>query len=300
MHLSGQLSDWSIHDLLQIMQVTKKTGSLDIDGERRGRIHFRNGSVTGAELTGSRGSYAGEDRGTIADILYVLSTLDAGSFSIGSADGPDTVGLSVDEVVGDLDSLRHIEGEVVDAGLFEAAGIRMVKELEKPLTIDPEDWHVIVTLVQPFTFASLEAQVGRGTAVRLVHTLHRLGVADPIDEMDDEASLLGTVAGSVSAEPTWLERNASAPEPVVAETPSAPVEEPAADEPAAEEPAPEPEPVAAEPAAAEPAAAVAAAAEPAPEPDRHQTLGVSAPASTTLTDGVYDEIRRLRSKVAER
>jgi hypothetical protein len=27
--------------------------------------------------------------------------------------------------------------------------------------------------------------------------------------------------------------------------------------------------------------------------------GVAAPASTTLTDGVYDEIRRLRSKVAE-
>ena len=38
MHLSGQLTDWSIHDLLQIMQVTKKTGSLDIDGERQARI----------------------------------------------------------------------------------------------------------------------------------------------------------------------------------------------------------------------------------------------------------------------
>ncbi len=29
-------------------------------------------------------------------------------------------------------------------------------------------------------------------------------------------------------------------------------------------------------------------------------VGVSAPASTTLTDGVYDEIRRLRNKVSER
>ena len=52
MHLSGQLTDWSINDLLQIMQVTQKTGSLDIDGERRGRVHFRDGSVTGAELSG--------------------------------------------------------------------------------------------------------------------------------------------------------------------------------------------------------------------------------------------------------
>jgi hypothetical protein len=66
--------------------------------------------------------------------------------------------------------------------------------------------------------------------------------------------------------------------------------------------APAPEPAAAEP---EPVAA-----EPEPEPvavegetngsERHEPLGVSAPASTTLTDGVYDEIRRLRSKVSER
>jgi E3 ubiquitin-protein ligase DOA10 len=31
-----------------------------------------------------------------------------------------------------------------------------------------------------------------------------------------------------------------------------------------------------------------------------EVRGVSAPASTTLTDGVYDEIRRLRSKVVEK
>jgi hypothetical protein len=45
--------------------------------------------------------------------------------------------------------------------------------------------------------------------------------------------------------------------------------------------------------------------EPAPAPDTDEkepaeVQGVSAPASTTLTDGVYDEIRRLRSKVAEK
>lgn len=285
MHLSGQLSDWSIHDLLQIMQVTKKTGSLDIDGARRGRIHFRNGSVTGAELTGSRGSYKGDDRGTIADILYVLSTLDTGSFSVGPADGPDTIGLSVDEVLSDLEALKHLEGEVVDAGLFEAAGIRMVQQIDSPITIDPGDWHVLVSLVQPFTFANLEAQVGRGGAVRLVHTLHRLGVAEPIDQLDDEASLLGTVAGSVTSETAWLER-AATPAHAATEAPVAPAPEPAAAEPEPVAAEPEPEPVAVE---GETNGS-----------ERHEPLGVSAPASTTLTDGVYDEIRRLRSKVSER
>ncbi|HWL48633.1 MAG TPA: DUF4388 domain-containing protein, partial [Acidimicrobiia bacterium] len=83
MHLSGQLSDWSINDLLQIMQVTKKTGSLDIEGERRGRVHFRDGRVTGAELTGFEGAHTGSDLAGVADILYVLSSVAEGSFSVG-------------------------------------------------------------------------------------------------------------------------------------------------------------------------------------------------------------------------
>ena len=120
MQLSGQLSDWSIDDLLQIMQVTSRTGSLDIDGERRGRIHFREGLVTGAELTGAKGSYTGNDRGGVADILYVLSTLEDGSFAVGEADGPDGPGWEVEEVQADVEALKSLEGEVIDAGLFEA------------------------------------------------------------------------------------------------------------------------------------------------------------------------------------
>jgi hypothetical protein len=101
-NLSGQIADWSINDLLQIMQVTKKTGSLDIEGERRGRIHFVDGAVTGAELSGDKGIYRGTDRGSIADILYVLSTLETGTFGVGAADGPDGDGLAVEDVMGEV------------------------------------------------------------------------------------------------------------------------------------------------------------------------------------------------------
>jgi hypothetical protein len=272
MHLSGQLSDWSINDLLQIMQVTKKTGSLDIEGERRGRIHFRNGSVTGAELSGSRGSITGNDRASIADILYVLSTLTKGSFAVGAADGPDAGGWAVEDILGDVDALRSLEGEVIDAGLFEAAGVRLTADVGQGISIDPEDWAVLVMLVQPFTFNLLEAKLGRGGAVRVFHTLHRLGVAEAVMNEDDESDWLDRLAGDIapqSGEPTWSEQAAPAK--------------------AAPEPEPAPRPV-------EPAPAPAAAA-----PEHHEEVrGVSAPASTTLTDGVYDEIRRLRSKVAER
>lgn len=291
-NLSGQLSDWSIDDLLQIMKVTKKTGSLDINGERRGRVHFVDGSVTGAELSGERGSYQGSDRAAIADILYVLSTLETGSFGVGAADGPDTDGFSVEDVMGDVAALRSLEGEVIDAGLYEAPGVKLVGELSEPITMDPDDWQVIVSLVQPFTFDFLESRVGRGGAVRIFHTLHRLGVAEAVSA-DDESQWLDQLAGGLAAassEPTWLEQV-----PEETEDRAAPKHVASDDDDEEEEEAPEPVAVAEE----EPDEEIEPAPEPVPEPVRAAVRGVSADASTTLTDGVYDEIRRLRSKVSE-
>lgn len=274
-NLSGQLADWSISDLLQIMQVTKKTGSLDIAGARRGRVHFVDGAVTGAELSGERGSYRGSDRGAIADILYVLSTLDSGTFAVGPADGPDSDGYVVEDIMGEVAALRSLEGEVIDAGLFEAAGVRLVRDLSEPITMQPEDWQVLVSLVQPFTFDHIEARVGRGGAVRIFHTLHRLGVAETIAGDEDESEWLDRLADGLSpasSEPTWLEQVPEVePTEQVAE-----VEVPA---PSAAEPDPEP------------------VVESTPEPAG--VRGVSAHPSTTLTDGVYDEIRRLRSKATD-
>ena len=273
MNLSGQLSDWSINDLLQIMQVTQKTGSLDIDGERRGRIHFRDGSVTGAELTGTKVRNVGGDRGGVADVLYVLSPLDEGYFAVGAADGPEGIGWSVEDILADVDALKSLEGEVIDAGLFEASGVRFVKSIDKAITIEPDDWAVLMSLVQPFTFGHLESRMGRGGAVRVFHTLHRLGVAEAIvgDEESDWLDRLADDIAPESGDPTWLER--------------------------AEEKETEPEPeleVQVEPAAMVPDTPESI------EQTHEEVRGVAAPASTTLTDGVYDEIRRLRSKVAEK
>ena len=294
MQLSGQLSDWSINDLLQIMQVTNKTGSLDIEGDQRGRVHFREGRVTGAELSGPTGGYIGSDRGGVADVLYVLSRSEEGSFAVGAADGPDVEGWSVEEVVSDMEDLRTLEGEVVDSGLFEASGIRLVQKIEEPMTVEPDDWHILVTLVRPFTFDYLESQYGRGNAVRIFHTLDRLGMAEAIAAGEGESEWLDRLAEDVSpssGEPTWLEdlEKKGSEDSELADSDEEPGEVKSADEEAL---------VVIEPEFSE-------------EPDAGQkpstkkkvsadVQGVSAPASTTLTDGVYDEIRRLRSKVSEK
>ncbi|MDP9144948.1 MAG: DUF4388 domain-containing protein [Actinomycetota bacterium] len=282
MHLSGQLSDWSINDLLQIMQVTSKTGSLDIEGQRRGRVHFRDGRLTGAELTGVKGIYTGSDRGGVADILYVLSTVEEGSFSVGAADGPDSKGWTVEEVLLDVEALQSLEGEVVDAGLFEANGVKLVSTIEDPVTIEPEDWHVFVNLVPAFTFNNLEATYGRGSAVRIFHTLHRLGMAETITNQDGEADWLDRLAEGVAPN--------ESPGEITEELKVEPEEQPASE---ANETEPE---LPAEPEVELEPVAVAPSKERLPA----DLKGLSAPASTTLTDGVYDEIRRLRSKVGDK
>lgn len=278
MHLSGQLTDWSMKDLLQIMQVTQKTGSLDIDGERRGRVHFRDGSVTGAELSGVRGTDKAADLGAVADVIYVLSGLKQGRFSVGPADGPEVDGWSVEDVMADVDSLRALENEVADSGLMDATSVRFLPTIEEPITIEPDDWAVVSSLVQSFTFPNLEATMGRGPALRLFHTLHRLGVAETI-----EGRVEPEPVAEAADESEWLDRLADDISPSQTETPT--WGDPVADGEVLEETAdpslPDPEPI----------EAVETPAD---------MRGVSAPASTTLTDGVYDEIRRLRSKVAEK
>jgi hypothetical protein len=285
MHLSGQLSDWSINDLLQIMQVTKKTGSLDIEGLRRGRVHFREGRVTGAELTGVDGAYTGSDRAGVADILYVLSSVAEGSFSVGAADGPDAKGWTVEEVLLDVETLQNLEDEVADTGLFEASGVKLIHEVGDPVTVEPGDWQTFVNLVPAFSFGTLESKYGRGTAVRMFHTLNRMGLAETVATPEEEATWLDRLAEGVAPSAAWTETPDDR-DSDVAEAEATTVED--GSEPAAEE----------EPEVAEPEPVRVSSAKPS---RAHVELkGVSAPASTTLTDGVYDEIRRLRSRVGDK
>ena len=293
MNLSGELSDWSFGDLLQIMQVTDKTGSLDIEGESQGRVHFRDGRVTGAELVAEGGSVVGEERSGVSDILFVLSTIEEGTFSVGAADGPEVKGWTVEELAADVESLRLLEVEVTDAGLFDATGVRIIPAIDVPLKIETEDWPVLAGLVPAFTFELLETRTGRGTAVRILHTLHRLGLVEVFVGEEGETDWLNRLANDVaptSAQPTPVKPKAEDPvEPAVDDAPEAPAAEAEPeedDEPAADEE----EPVGVEDAPVEPVADT---------DDARSVKGVSAPASTTLTDGVYDEIRRLRSRVTD-
>lgn len=265
MNLSGQLGDWSVDDLIQIVQVTKKTGSLDITGARKGRIHFREGLLTGAELHSPRGIYAGDDPDTIADIVFVLGSQETGSFAMGSSTGPESDGHQAETIAASVAELRALETEISTAGVMEG-DIRLVSSVDAKITLDPNSWHYLARLIPTVTIDDLEERFGRGSAIRMIFSLHSLGLLAPPPSDDDEAS---GPHPSVD-ESGWLEQLAGGVAPAGSED--------SPDETAVEIEIPDPSPEAVDPA---------------------RLRGVSADASTTLTGGVYDDIRRLRSKVSE-
>jgi hypothetical protein len=269
MNLSGQLADWSMDDLIQIVQVTKKSGSLDIRGAAKGRVHFRDGQLTGAELHGPQGVYAGTDPETVADIIFVLGALDTGTFAMGPDDGPDTAGHDGEAIASAVLELRKLETDLVDSGIFADDEVRFVSEIDTKLTIAPQDWRLISSLIPALTVSYLEDRYGRGSAIRMLHSFHALGILAPAE--NDEPGNADTPEAeegddTIKGEADWLEQLADR----VSKGDSADwVDE----------------------TAVEIAISAGSGKEPA-----HEAQGVSADASTLLTGGVYDEIRRLRSK----
>lgn len=269
MNLSGTLSDWTVGDLLNVMKVTEKTASLHIKGSRRGTIHFHAGRVVGAALEGEPLISEGEEARTVAaDTLYILSKVDQGTFEMGAFEGVESDGWEVESLLSDLDGLRSLEDDLTGAGLVECS-LMLRDEIEAPVTVTVDDWWALASLVSALSFEQLEEVFGRGRALRLLHSLWRMGLVEAISEPEpvdlelpaetEEEVLVETDIDAVAGEDedAWLDEIASSAEGTV----EAPVVHDAA--------------------------------------EARRVMGVAAPASTVLTGSVLDEMRRLRGRPSE-
>ena len=144
------------------------------------------------------------------------------------------------------------------------------------MTIDPSDCWALSSLVSALSFRQLEQVFGRGRAIRLLHTLHRLGLVRKVDLPEEPAET--PVEEPAPAEPPAVDLAALAADE------SAQFEGPAAAD-RDEESWLDEIAVAAEAPASEGSGS---------ESGSRRVLGVAAPASTVLTGSVLDEMRRLR------
>lgn len=265
MNLSGTLDDWTIADLLQIMKVTQKTGSLVIEGALGGAIHFQAGRVVAAELAQGPSldeAASDEERRTAStDALYVLFSSAAGAFQVRDLSRPEHHGWAVDELVAEMNRLTGLGSEIGEAGLLDHP-VMLAGSIPAPVTVMPEDWWALASLISTFSLSQLEAELGRGRAIRLLHVLWRLGIAEKVEEGFDlaEAALPDSVeaeAGDPVPQPEnefWLDALAAEIDDRI-------------------------------PRVGDPAEVAAS---------RKEVTGVAAPASTTLVGPILDEMRRLR------
>lgn len=282
MTLSGSLSDWSVTDLLSMFKVTKKTGTLRLSGSRAGAIHFDGGRVVAAEVTGTADGPAEADRTDAVDALFMLAAESDGRFEMGPYQGPEGPGWDVEELLSDVSRLDSLESDVDDAGLTKAP-LMLADHIEAPVTVAVEDWWAVASLVSVLSLDQLEDVFGRARAIRLLHTLWRLGI---IEALDDGEPVLADDSERHAEEPAAVPIG-----DIVAEGPTQTEDEPEDGEAVRDE-----ESWLDEIAAATEHGIVT---EPVSIEERRNLRGISAPASTTLTGPVLDDMRRLRGRAGE-
>jgi hypothetical protein len=183
MMLSGNLSDWSVGDLLQMLHITKKTASLHIDGtDRSGVVHFESGAIVNAEVS-LGGPPGGQPRDEVVEAVYVLELLDEGLFEIKNEVPPRTIEpLAVAEALElagqHLDAERHLD----ETGLLSARGLRLAQTIAEPIILSEQVWNAISVSIPAFTFPELEARLGRAGAVATIEQFRDLGILEAVLE----------------------------------------------------------------------------------------------------------------------
>lgn len=182
MLLSGNLSNWSVADLLQIMRVTAKTATLRVDGNRAGLIHFSDGRIVGAALAGQRVPASTEEalRSTV-DALHVLTAFSEGAFLVAEPQfDPALPGWDVSELMLEVDRLRQLQSEIVGQGVNDFTPLRLSAEAATPLSLHAEEWQALVALVPAFSLASLEEMFGNSRSLQVVSALLNRGLTSTV------------------------------------------------------------------------------------------------------------------------
>jgi hypothetical protein len=178
MILTGRLADWSVEQLLQIMRITEKTGSMEIETVGADVVlYFVGGALVDASM---RGRFASGDP-QIRVVEAVAAVLDApdGTFDIGNEVSVNSgEPLPVPDLLSAVGIWRAAEDELAATGVLDAAAIRLVHEVPRPVVVEPDAWLAVAEFAGVLTFTELEIRLGRIGAIEVIRTLRELGVLE--------------------------------------------------------------------------------------------------------------------------
>ncbi len=162
MPLQGDLSEFSLSDIIQLVDLSKQTGAVHISGELEGKkiegwIYFRNGVVISARF----------GRLLPQEALYTLFTLPSGSFIFEEAADlpPREINASnemlIMEGIRRVDEWNSIKERIPP--LDTVLGLAMTVDGRQPeVSLAPEEWRVLTLVDGRNTLAEIADRSGLG------------------------------------------------------------------------------------------------------------------------------------------
>lgn len=188
MILNGRLDDWTVEDLLQIMRITHKTGTLEMTGDLRASIHFQEGAIGGIELGGVP-SLSDQDRSValnvMAERLRTLLPLRSGDFEITDLVRQNSNLVEVPDLLEAVQKLLDLERSALGDDVAENSALKLRLRLD-PITLEPDTWLAVVDLVGTFSLEQMVARLGRSDAVQLLALLRRYDLFEHSDDAIDD------------------------------------------------------------------------------------------------------------------
>jgi hypothetical protein len=181
MPLQGDLSDFSLSDIIQLVDLSKQTGAVHIVGNLKGKeiegwIYFRNGQVISARV----------GRLPAEEALYTLFALQSGSFVFEEGvDLPPREITASNEVL-IMEGVRRVDewGAFLEkapplntvVGLVTAPDERL-----QEISLEPEEWRILTLVDGRNTIAQIAERSGLGE-VRTCQIIARLIEAGLVEE----------------------------------------------------------------------------------------------------------------------
>lgn len=164
--LQGDLSEFPLTDIIQLVDLSKKTGAIEFEGERgtskrfQGRIFFRDGKIIGAEMAGL----------PPLEAIYVCFTLSSGPFHfVDNVQPPqDTISVS-NEVVIMEGIMRQDAWEKNPVEETHEPSLTMIPRLvpnpstgTSDINLEAEEWRVLTMVNGQNTVGQIAQRSGLG------------------------------------------------------------------------------------------------------------------------------------------
>jgi hypothetical protein len=189
--LAGDISEFPLTDIIQLMDLSKQTGAIHIDGKRgskdlKGLIYFRDGKIIGAELSGL----------APLEAVYAFFAVTSGPFHFHDKETIDQPTITVSNEVIIMEGIMRQDSwqeEEEERGPSLTMVPRLVPNPtsgSSDINLEAEEWRVLTMVNGKNTVGQIAQRSGLGEnrACEIITELLSSGLIEERPDSDSEGS----------------------------------------------------------------------------------------------------------------